>query len=343
MKASLGASAPPSLSGGTKGVGGLDAGAASREHAWAAPALALEKQGLAQGLFDQTSPGVQSGGLISNSSSELHAILAKFEACRSLSEWRRIVGFAAAADLRLEVVGRVLVASAAGGLSHCGKCIAYLSGKSPTPGGPPQARAPELLPVHPRAASLAFCSLLSTSGSRADDLLGWCMLALHGLNYFAVAGWCAKPASDPPEFRLSDGQYGVIRHIVRSVTYMLEVPSQVERYSQVMEELGNMRVDYNGDIISKRRDLVASHVLPAWPEVGQAAVLDILDFIDGELREDMCDLARCLKSPAEQPEAGPTSRVHASDSEWYKIVKEGLRRGIMVEVPEGDILRDRMG
>ena len=39
----------------------------------------------------------------------------------------------------------------------------------------------------------------------------------------------------------------------------------------------------------------------------------------------------------------PVSRVSASNEEWYKIVKAGCERGIMVEVPEADIFINDLG
>ena len=52
---------------------------------------------------------------------------------------------------------------------------------------------------------------------------------------------------------------------------------------------------------------------------------------------------RCLRPRAAWPEVTPRSTVHASDAEWYKIVKEGIHRGIMAEVSEETILRDENG
>ena len=248
----------------------------------------------------------------------LQEVLAEIKASQTVEEMRGCLGRAAAADLRLDSVGCIFAAASSTSLTRWSECIQFLKGKSPASSAQPCEEVPELLPIHPTAASLAFGKMLFDLGGDSDFTLGWCMLALHGLNYFSAAGWCAQRACGAPRFGLSDGQLAVLRHILQSVEYMLKVPAQVESYTDIQEELGKMRVDYNGEVVSKRRTLVAGQVLPAWPEAGRAAVLDILDFVDGELQDDMRDMRRCLKPPADWPEHTPRSLVHATDAEWYK-------------------------
>ena len=50
------------------------------------------------------------------------------------------------------------------------------------------------------------------------------------------------------------------------------------------------------------------------------------DFITPELRDDLLDPYRCLPPEGEWPKVSPKSKVHASDSEWYALVKEGVER-----------------
>ena len=41
---------------------------------------------------------------------------------------------------------------------------------------------------------------------------------------------------------------------------------------------------------------------------------------------------RCLLPESEWPKVPPKSEVHASEGEWYSLVKEGFARGIFGEV-----------
>ena len=62
-----------------------------------------------------------------------------------------------------------------------------------------------------------------------------------------------------------------------------------------------------------------------------AATCPIENLLKGELKDDMSDPWRCLLPKDEWPAQTPTSRVHATDEEWYEIVKAGYARGLMVE------------
>ena len=111
----------------------------------------------------------------------------------------------------------------------------------------------------------------------------------------------------------------------------------------ISKELVERRVDYGGNVVSVRRDLIAAKVIPAWPSLGEAAVCDVARLLDSELADDLADPARCLLPESQWPEITPTSKVHASDSEWYAIVKAAGERGMMVEVQEADIFVNNHG
>ena len=83
--------------------------------------------------------------------------------------------------------------------------------------------------------------------------------------------------------------------------------------------------------------------LPCWPEKGQACVLRVADFVSEELREDLKDPSRCLLPRAAWPVAPPRSRVHATDAEWYSLVKAGASLGIFGKASESELFRDQFG
>ena len=84
---------------------------------------------------------------------------------------------------------------------------------------------------------------------------------------------------------------------------------------------------------------MCARVLPAWPEKGQACLFPVTDFVGEELRDDLLDPTRCLLPRAQWPESTPRSKVHATDAEWYSLVKAGAKLGIFGQVTEGKLFR----
>ena len=81
---------------------------------------------------------------------------------------------------------------------------------------------------------------------------------------------------------------------------------------------------YGGEIVSVRRNLICDLVLSAWPELGEACVLPVEDFITHGLRDGLLDPYRYLLPEGEWSKVPLKSKVNATDSEWYALVKEEL-------------------
>ena len=47
----------------------------------------------------------------------------------------------------------------------------------------------------------------------------------------------------------------------------------------------------------------------------------------------------CSLREEEWPKVPPKSKVHATDSEWYALVKEGVGRKVFGEIPYGEIFK----
>jgi hypothetical protein len=127
-------------------------------------------------------------------------ILKELEECEDFEMLRSLLGRAAAVDLRLASVAEVFVAASSGSLTRWCECVSFLKSKPPVSDVQPCEGVPELLPIHPAAAGLAFGKLLFDQGAQQPSTFAWCMLALHGLNFFAAAGWSAKLACAAPSF-----------------------------------------------------------------------------------------------------------------------------------------------
>ncbi len=87
---------------------------------------------------------------------------------------------------------------------------------------------------------------------------------------------------------------------------------------------------------SVRRSLDAVKVLAAWPAVGSACVCRIIDFAHEHLRNQLLNPRGCFLPDAEWPDQNQHSKVHATDAEWYSVVKGGVVWGMFCRVPESE-------
>ena len=70
---------------------------------------------------------------------------------------------------------------------------------------------------------------------------------------------------------------------------------------------------------------------------------DITDFIDEDLKATKLNLAECLLPEAEWPSQTPHSKVHASDSEWFKICQAGSKLTLFEPIAEDEIFTNQFG
>ena len=268
----------------------------------------------------------------------------EFMGVTSASAWQGAMQACVSVCRSVPELGLCLLAACRSAPSRIACVADSLISSAHASGEPPSAKGRELLPIGPLAAEMALReAVIKRHGGRNPGVEAWGMLAVHALNFLACAGWCRRPVCLRASASLSRGQRGVIGHIVESVGFLLSGPPPVLDPAAVRDDLDARRAAYGGEVVFKKRDLVCDLVVPVWPAAGKAAVLPVEDFVDGELRDDLLDVQRCLLPRAEWPAVTPQSAVHASDAEWYKIVQVGIERGIFVEVDKADILRDAGG
>lgn len=133
-----------------------------------------------------------------------------------------------------------------------------------------------------------------------------------------------------------------LEFVLDSVNY-LEEPAKPFCLEEEQQELLHRRVSYGNEAVSVRRDLKADLAIKCWPEVGEACVCDVVDYVDDHLRDDLLDPTRCLLPESSWPAEPPKSRVHASDSEWYSLCVAAAARGMFAPVEEGEIFCNQFG
>ena len=112
---------------------------------------------------------------------------------------------------------------------------------------------------------------------------------------------------------------------------------------ELKTELLSKIFNYSGEVVSIRRHLICSKVLPAWLKAGEACILAVEDFIIEELKDDLMNPKRRLLPESEWPKVPPKSKAHASNGEWYSLVKEGFARGIFGEVRYEQVFKGSNG
>ena len=118
---------------------------------------------------------------------------------------------------------------------------------------------------------------------------------------------------------------------------------EVYDFKEYIKSCTSRKVSYAGDVVSVKRDLIVSKVVPAWPKVGKACVASIREVVDSQLVADLDDPDHCLLPQTEWPKETPRSKVYASEEEWFKICKAGPERGMFVPIEENDIFRNQFG
>ena len=153
-----------------------------------------------------------------------------------------------------------------------------------------------------------------------------------------------KPAVNGVSPVLQGAQRCLLKRVVGSVSSFLKGDDTSFDLERELRDLVERRQSsYGGEMISVRRSLVASKVVPAWPKVGEAAVCKIIEYIDEDLKSKILNPWECLLPVSEWPTRTPRSKVHASDEDWYKIVQAGAARGMFARVGDHEIFKNQFG
>ena len=202
----------------------------------------------------------------------------------------------------------------------------------------------ELLPIPLSLASSFFQSSLDPLGIVfSPECENLALGVLSALNFLYGAGWTKNPIRPDVIFRPGPAQCKSLVHIYSCCERALKAdPVTFELFKEI-RRLSERKASYGGAVVSVKRDLVADKVIPAWPKVGNAAVLPILEMVDEELRDELLDPDGILLPESEWPSSNPKSKVHATPGEWYSCVKAGYERGLMAPIAEEDISRNNFG
>ncbi|CAE7806385.1 unnamed protein product [Symbiodinium sp. CCMP2592] len=204
---------------------------------------------------------------------------------------------------------------------------------NPSEGRPPSQR--DVLPMHPAL-------IIPGPGRVTKENVHWIRVVITVLNYLYCAAW-AQPVCVPLPRTFSNAQIAVVNRVADQVTRMIGREGTVGPAPESVKKLKAKKFDYNGQPIDHMQDLVAERVIPAWPSVGTAAVVNLEDCLPADLKQAIQDPTAYLLPVAELPDRHRGSRVRATDEEWHKIVRAGYDRGMFTAVRDEDIPVDKRG
>eukprot|EP00435_Cladocopium_sp_Y103_P010071 s5114_g2.t1 len=218
--------------------------------------------------------------------------------------------------------------------------LAALSASEGVPPGPKaenlKVRGDDLLPIDPKAVA----TYLLDKGHKISDSVS---LIVNSLNYLTLCPGgdeCPKAFPDRP---LSVAQQATVDHLCAAVEHVEALGLKCPGFEEASKSLAMAKFDYMGEPVVPMQDIIADQVIAAWPQVGEAAIQDAVDYLPENLKKKLLDPGRCLKQLHEWPESPHPSKVRASTEEWEKVVRAGHLRGLMVPVKEDEVFKDLAG
>ena len=211
-------------------------------------------------------------------------------------------------------------------------------------GGKPAYQRNDLLPISPVVAEVWLAQKARDVGKEpVTGLVSLALAVLAAQNFLIGVGWTLKPIVPEAFYPLSVAQEQALGNILSAVIDTLSIPVVPFNIKDERKFLKQRRISYGGEVVSVRRDIIADKVFAAWPKEGEAAVCNILQFLDQHLVDDLSEPKSCLIPQADWPEVTPVSKVHASDTEWYNLCKGAAKRGMFCSVPEEEVFCNQFG
>ena len=170
----------------------------------------------------------------------------------------------------------------------------------------------------------------------------WVQLSICILNFYYCTGW-AKAICVPMDARLSENQKAAVRGLAETVEENVLSARKLPPFREAKRALESKRFDYAGNPIEYMLDLKAELVIPTWPKVGEAGVVNLVDFLEGETRAAVLEPRKWILPVDQQPAKTKKSVVRATDAEWEAICRAGFERGMMTWVDDDQVPRDRGG
>ena len=101
--------------------------------------------------------------------------------------------------------------------------------------------------------------------------------------------------------RLSENQKAAVRGLAETVEENVLSARKLPPFREAKRALESKRFDYAGNPIEYMLDLKAELVIPTWPKVGEAGVVNLVDFLEGETRAAVLEPRKWILPVDQQP------------------------------------------
>ncbi|CAE7762207.1 unnamed protein product [Symbiodinium sp. CCMP2592] len=165
---------------------------------------------------------------------------------------------------------------------------------------------------------------------------------LHALNFHYCCGWISPVCWAPPE-EVTPRQAEAVKGIAKICAGCLGRGLPLGGPAEAEKILSSRSRDYEGNMVERVGEIQADLVIGAWPNVGEAAVASVVDFLTGEALHAVISPKPHFKRGSDQPRTSKRGKVHASQEEWNKVVSAAFQRNMMGPVDESAVPRDAQG
>ncbi|CAE7799530.1 unnamed protein product [Symbiodinium sp. CCMP2592] len=202
------------------------------------------------------------------------------------------------------------------------------------PPGAEPTREHDLLPIHVDAT----CNIEVVENCSQVVL----ETTLHALNFHYCCGWISPVCWPPPE-EVTPRQAEAVKGIAKICAGCLGRGLPLGGPAEAEKILSSRSRDYEGNMVERVGEIQADLVIGAWPNVGEAAVASVVDFLSGDALHAVISPKPHFKRGSDQPRTSKKGKVHASQEEWNKVVSAAFQRNMMGPVDESAVPRDAQG
>ena len=173
---------------------------------------------------------------------------------------------------------------------------------------------------------------------RRVGLLIWHGLVVTLLNFLWSGGRAKGPVHQGQPSKAqrmaNDRLWGLVKDFVDDSSESKDKLPRSPDMGEWGKRLGDVRISYHGEVVEKAQKLTLDQIMPGLPPPGYGASVPLTELGDGELKMKLENPLSNLLPEEEMPDDIPAPKVHASEEQWEKIVKELHARGLVRPVEE---------
>ena len=168
---------------------------------------------------------------------------------------------------------------------------------------------------------------------RKRGMLIWHFLVVMAINFMwngmrSVGKVCWRQASKAQKMA-QDRIWESIKTFMDDLSEVKEKFAKAPGYEEWTGKLDGVRISYQGEAVPKAQRLTLEQIEPGLPPEGYGGCVQLLDLVDGQVKEKLMNPEQCLLKGEELPVKIPQPVVMASEDDWNKIAGALYKRGLV--------------